>query len=295
MLANKAVFSTVTMRHYMGDFIPESYSLLCNVVDVKEFVETERWRTSQGVWVLKRADLASGYGIDVIPDVAEWWHRGGGKEIFFGIRDKKHMFVFQKYIERPYLLRGGRKFDHRAFFLVASVDPLIVCVAEGFMRLNAEPYEAGDWANPYKHLSNIARNRTHVDWPDIGASLLMSPDQLDDPLLRSNLWKQTTRIAGEIARVVFANNNTTMGDDNCLSAFHCFALDTVIDNGKMWVTECQMNPALCAGDVSVRLVNESLEIVYSVLCRRCAGGGFKGFTLPPSCTAFHLVCNNAVR
>eukprot|EP00759_Apiculatamorpha_spiralis_P050230 PhF_6_TR4530/c0_g1_i1/m.6354/K16603/TTLL9; tubulin polyglutamylase TTLL9 len=260
-----------TMKQYQDDFIPLAYPLR-NVLDLKDFIEKQIWKTCSGVWVLKRADLASGFGITIIPDVQQWWEKNGGaKEVFLGMKNDKHSYVFQKYVERPYLLTG-RKFDARYFFLVASVDPLVVLATEGFMRLNVEQYECADWGNVYKHISNIAQNRTHPEWPVMEQSLLWTYEKLT-PELRQCMWEQISRVITSIVRAL----QKDMVASSPLGTYQLFALDCLLDESmRLWVTECQINPALCAGPLSARLVDETLEVAYDTLRRNMLSLSLRG-------------------
>ena len=148
--------------------------------------------------------------------------------------------------------------------MVASVDPLVVLAGEGFLRLNVETYEEGDWNNVYKHISNIAQNRTHPQWPLLEESLLWTCDQLEKSF-REKVWGQIPRIVGGIVRSV----HPQMVAEAPEGTFQLFAIDCVVDSdGKVWLTECQINPALCAGELSAVLLDETLEIAYAVLWRK---------------------------
>lgn len=73
-----------------------------------------------------------------------------------GLRDR----LVQRYIERPLLLWGRRKFDLRVWVLVRSFSPLQVYLySEVYIRLCAEPYDPKDLTNKFRHISNWSLNR----------------------------------------------------------------------------------------------------------------------------------------
>merc|ERR1711934_283934 len=71
--------------------------------------------------------------------------------------------VIQTYIARPFLLKG-HKFDVRVYLLIASVTPLICFYADGYLRVNAEPYDPTNTANSFAHITNFHVAVKHPDY-----------------------------------------------------------------------------------------------------------------------------------
>jgi hypothetical protein len=92
------------------------------------------------LWALKPGNAAEGAGIrvlscDSVVDNGEWQRtlrhaRGAGG------------WVAQRYVAQPVLTQSGRKFDLRAWLLVASLDPLrLFVVRDAHVRVASEPYD----------------------------------------------------------------------------------------------------------------------------------------------------------
>lgn len=64
----------------------------------------------------------------------------------------------QKYVKRPFLI-NGKKFDFRAYMVIASMDPLIVLYRNGFLRISLSDYDDSN-ADINIHLTNtvVAEN-----------------------------------------------------------------------------------------------------------------------------------------
>lgn len=78
-----------------------------------------------------------------------------------GLRDR----LAQRYIERPLLLWGQRKFDLRVWVLVRSFSPLQVYLySEVYVRLCTESYDPKDLCNKFRHISNWSLNRLKAGW-----------------------------------------------------------------------------------------------------------------------------------
>ena len=77
-------------------------------------------------------------------------------------------WVLQKYIERPLLLRGRRKFDMRAWVLVtANYDVLLY--REGVLRTGSVPFSLDNFSDSFVHLTN------HCIQEKVSSLLLLRP------------------------------------------------------------------------------------------------------------------------
>eukprot|EP01006_Ploeotia_vitrea_P051355 TRINITY_DN67550_c4_g5_i1.p1 TRINITY_DN67550_c4_g5~~TRINITY_DN67550_c4_g5_i1.p1 ORF type:complete len:510 (-),score=29.46 TRINITY_DN67550_c4_g5_i1:265-1794(-) len=127
-------------------------------------------------WVVKPDDASMGQGIQVFHDTAFV------KNI--NCRERPSLVV-QQYLE-PFLLKG-RKFDLRAFMLIASTDPWIVFWHPAYARRSNIPYKKGaafNKATQGMHLTN-----SHVATAATGAAW-----NADD-----HVWTYD-QVAGEIAK-----------------------------------------------------------------------------------------------
>ena len=73
------------------------------------------------------------------------------------------IFTLQTYIARPFKLHK-HKFDIRVYLLIASVDPLVCFYHDGYLRVNAEPYDPSNTANSFAHITNFHVAREHPDY-----------------------------------------------------------------------------------------------------------------------------------
>lgn len=68
-------------------------------------------------------------------------------------------FLAQKYLHSPLLL-DGHKFDIRVYMLIARTQPFIAFFHKGYLRVNIEPYDLTDLDNKWRHVSNIALQKS---------------------------------------------------------------------------------------------------------------------------------------
>ena len=103
---------------------------------------------SRNVWILKPSGGGCGDDIVVEDDVAKIG-------AFLDTLDpaKSEPWVVSKYIERPLLVVGQRKFDIRAWVLVTA-DYKICLYREGVLRTSSVPYSLDDLGDRFVHLSN---------------------------------------------------------------------------------------------------------------------------------------------
>ena len=124
-------------------FLPKAYSLY-KEKDRKAFLERLEDGNSGMArpWVLKKGNVNQSRGITMFA--------GGSKDLkeihAALVRGDETMtnpengYIMQEYLCNP-LLFNGRKFDLRTFWMVASVDPLVVLYYDGgVMRVSGQPY-----------------------------------------------------------------------------------------------------------------------------------------------------------
>ncbi|XP_070576734.1 tubulin--tyrosine ligase-like isoform X2 [Ptychodera flava] len=99
---------------------------------------------SGDVWIAKSAAGAKGEGI-LISDNAE--------ELINFIDCQTRAHVIQKYIEKPMLLDGSRKFDIRCWVLLDH-SYNIHLYKEGVLRTASDPYDPSDFKDTTGHLTN---------------------------------------------------------------------------------------------------------------------------------------------
>eukprot|EP00542_Grammatophora_oceanica_P015789 CAMPEP_0194032770 /NCGR_PEP_ID=MMETSP0009_2-20130614/5640_1 /TAXON_ID=210454 /ORGANISM="Grammatophora oceanica, Strain CCMP 410" /LENGTH=506 /DNA_ID=CAMNT_0038673307 /DNA_START=63 /DNA_END=1583 /DNA_ORIENTATION=+ len=99
-------------------------------------------------WVLKRGNVNQGKGITMLgPHTEELIH-----VLRDNPRDEDSDLIIQKYICHEDTW-NGRKYDVRMFWLVASLDPLIVMYHDGYVRIGNGKYDESDFSDTRQHLT----------------------------------------------------------------------------------------------------------------------------------------------
>jgi Tubulin-tyrosine ligase family len=137
--------------HY---FNPETYLLA-------ESDEREKFRkklTREGgmnrPWVLKEGNVNQGRGITMLaPHSAELENLLDNHSIDDA---EETNLVVQSYICNE-LTWNRRKYDVRMFWLVASIDPLLVLYHDGYVRIGNAVYDESDFSNTRNHLTTHTR------------------------------------------------------------------------------------------------------------------------------------------
>lgn len=104
----------------------------------------------EDIWIVKPVGLSCGEKIVCVRNL---------DGVLSAAKNLEYKCVVQKYIERPLLVRGDRKFDIRQWVLVTSTDPLVLYgFSECYLRLSGEPFSlsTGDLDRPSVHLCNHA-------------------------------------------------------------------------------------------------------------------------------------------
>ena len=210
-------------------------------------------KKSCGPWILKRTDLSNGEGAQIIPDVAAW-AEGGARE---RLLDKRLPYILQRYVDEPLLL-GGRKSELRTYWLIASLDPLVVLFNEGTVRLNAAPYQRADYDNDLVHITNTRRQLAHKSLnasqtENHGANLKLkwTHEQLRDDLAArgygADAWET---LQGRLRQIIMRSVNATrpalserVGET--AGTFQLLGADFIVDEQlRPWLTEVQVGPGL---------------------------------------------------
>ena len=210
-------------------------------------------KKSCGPWILKRTDLSNGEGAQIIPDVAAW-AEGGSRE---RLLDTRLPYILQRYVDEPLLL-GGRKSELRTYWLIASLDPLVVLFNEGTVRLNAAPYQRADYDNDLVHITNTRRqlassllNASQTENHGAKLKLKWTHEQLRDDLAArgygAGAWEA---LQGRLRQIIMRSVNATrpalserVGET--AGTFQLLGADFIVDEQlRPWLTEVQVGPGL---------------------------------------------------
>ncbi|CAB9497136.1 polyglycylase TTLL10 [Seminavis robusta] len=133
-------------------FLPETYQLE-HTKDRRKFearILEEKKLGRNRPWVLKKADINNGRGIEMLPPDSEALYTATAR----AKEDDDHNYIVQSYVCNELTWFNGKKFDLRFYWLVASVDPLIVLYHDGYARVAGAMYNESDWGSTGQHLTN---------------------------------------------------------------------------------------------------------------------------------------------
>ena len=209
-----------------------------------------------GPWILKRTDLSNGEGAQILPDPARWAAQSGERErlIEQGLASE---YIVQRYIDKPLLL-DGRKSELRTYWLVASLEPLVVLYHPGTVRLNVQAYRRDEYDNDLIHITNTRRqlqsaalNATQRANHGASLGLKWTHEQLRADLMErgygSDSWE---RLQHTIRQILIRTVNATVYEltdrvGEARGTFQLFGADFVVDDElQPWLTEVQVGPGL---------------------------------------------------
>ena len=129
--------------------IPETYRL-----DVESDLNKFKKRLFEGgginiPWVLKKPSVNQGKGITMLgPNTKELKHVLDTVE-----EDKDEQnYIIQRYVCNEMTI-NNKKFDFRIFWIVASLDPLIIMYHDGYLRIGNSEYNEKDFSSTTAHLT----------------------------------------------------------------------------------------------------------------------------------------------
>ena len=112
-------------------------------------------------FITKEAHKDNGAGISIVSSIKEL------DQLLNTIKNKakskqyKYLIV-QKYLTNPLLTLDQKKFDLRIYFLIASIDPLIVLYHDGYLRVALDAYNSNiNDTNKRGHLTNAKIQKDH--------------------------------------------------------------------------------------------------------------------------------------
>ncbi|XP_060575183.1 probable beta-tubulin polyglutamylase isoform X1 [Ruditapes philippinarum] len=240
-------------RLKMTEFHPETYRL-DDKTDREEFLRT--YKESE-IWICKPTGLNQGKGIFLIRSRKEV------DEILNEQEQKKQQSkkpglpvmnrIVQRYITNPLLLEG-RKFDVRAYMLIASTVPFLILFHQGYVRLCCHEYEA-DNMDLGRHLTNQFVQKKNPNYEELKESTAWSMDRFnqyvnenvrpDCPVEIEEDWVYNTFTKQMQKIMIHLFNSVKHRLQSRIGYFDLFGLDFMVDtNMKIYVIEVNTNPAL---------------------------------------------------
>lgn len=170
-------------KHYKGrancfdpwTILPKTYDL-SDLNQCKEYFSQLAQESGPQInWIVKISRYShNGQGITLIDEENR---KLALEEYDYGNKcNEASGFIAQKYINDPFLI-DGKKFDFRAYLLIASMDPLMILFHDGFVRITLDQYDPEN-SDRSKHLTNldVAENYLH----NINASESQFQNALND-------------------------------------------------------------------------------------------------------------------
>lgn len=238
--------------------------------------------TPENLWILKPATLSKGIGARVVWQFATLKKEiENNKGILLVEGHGKQQYVAQKYIKNPLLL-NNRKSEIRIYWLIASLDPLLVLLySEGTVRLNTLPFKLDDFDNQLIHITNVYQQKKHPDY-DPDTVLKWRYSELQQYLLQHGYTKNESYLADtfmpqclQMIRTLVSANITKLRNHKYEGHhFGLYGADIIIDDQLTpWLTEVQKGPGLSHDepvkrDVIPAMLSEALSIMFEIHQRK---------------------------
>jgi len=157
--------------------------------------------------------------------------------------------LVQRYIERPLMMFGGRKFDIRQWVLVRSISPLrIFLFSECYLRLCSDAYDLDDLSSRERHISNWQVNRYSRTLPVGGCVASLDDFKVElkrvtgsESFWQEKLWPQVCSI---VIKTLKAVQHTLVPRKD---SFELYGFDLMVDElMNVWLLEVNLSPG-CEG------------------------------------------------
>jgi len=161
ILCDKAKLHRLLVKANHTHYQPETY-ILSDPHECTQFFKSAE-ASPDAVWVTKIPTSSEGEGITVNPEINKlreiWLEDPLNSDGKYLCKDTERRDVLiQRYLINPLLLEG-KKMEIRTYWVIASVDPLIVLYRDGTVRLTTQNYQHGDWENPLIHITNTKQQK----------------------------------------------------------------------------------------------------------------------------------------
>jgi len=179
-----------------------------------------------------------------------------------------NFYIIQEHLHA--MTYNNSKMDTRMFWMVASVNPLVVLFHKGFVRISSEAYEEDDFGNPGAHLTNGARGGRKIQFEnlDLDHYLQMNPELNENRIpkgmsARDHVMNQMKAALGHFVRAfgdTFFSTSSIEGfgtENGWLFAAADFLIDQNLD---VWFIEPQYAPSLNVGDIGISLHLEKMYL-----------------------------------
>jgi hypothetical protein len=183
-------------------------------------------------------------------------------------------WVVQKYIENPLLL-AGRKFDMRAYCIVARTTPHLWFFRPGYCKVALESYNSDDLTNRLAHLTNACVQKTHPAYSEtLRGQHIWSEEEAEAELIASGryvtemgtFWPSIHEQMKRALVTVFEASKGLL--ERREGYFDMLGVDFMLDdNLRLHLLEINSNPAMWfdSSPTLRKLVPELIESTFDVV------------------------------
>lgn len=261
------------------DFLPQSYNLTDDEEREAFLAQIPEEDSIENLWIMKPANMSEGAGVKIkwqLSKLKNMIDRNKGKMPFQ--KRGRIAYIAQKYLKNPLLL-NERKSDIRIYWLLASLDPLMILMFnQGVVRVNTLPFALDDFGNQLVHVTNPYKNTKHRDY-DPDAVLRWNFDELQDYLLKTNKVDNPNYVTEDflagchkiIHYVVEANRENLRKNITHGNCYSLYGADIMLDdNLQPWLAEIQKGPSLdITGPIKKNVVPPMLYEMFNIMNEIC--------------------------
>ena len=199
-------------------------------------------------FITKKAHLDNGAGIDIISSPNKLQKLVQDIERSKASAHKN--FIVQQYLTHPLLTEDKKKFDLRIYFLIVSVNPLVVLYYDGYMRVALDVYNENiNNLTKRGHLTNAKVQKDH----NMKLYLRQKETTRREFQELSKMLKKTTIVELQckikkalVAIIKAARAPIKRGIKNCPLCFSLLGADFMVDQAEenVWISEVQSGPGL---------------------------------------------------
>lgn len=275
-------------KHYAGrkhcfdpwKIIPFTYDL----TDIQQcksfFAELAEEKSEEIEWVVKMARFShNGQGLTLLDQenrkfALEEYENGAKCNEAIG-------YIAQKYIKKPFLI-NKKKFDFRAYLLIASMDPLIILYHDGFVRVTLDIYNSSS-PDLSKHLTNLEIAENYLKSTNTSTSQVKqalddqgwSFSQFEKYMTMGNYvtqnWMQEVlrkTMKEYMLHIVRMNLELLLKHPR---VFELYGLDFIMDeNLHLWFIETNLTPCVTEKnefkrDLNSKVIEDIVDMEYALM------------------------------
>lgn len=262
-------------------FLPETY-LVSTSQGLQKFKKRMYQQGGMNLpWVFKQSHSSNSEGVKMAgPNSPELRNAVQSLESRNFFQDE---YIAQAYICNELKWWGNRKIDLRFYWMVASLDPLIVLTHVGFVRVGGQQYDERDFSgNGGKHLTThrqpggderkasveelerlIREHYYENDYLRLRKTISIDPVQH----VRNQIRECIAETVAAFKDVSLRPLSSTEWNTKAENGFTIYGADFVIDNDlDVWYTESQAGPAFPEEfDHQVTLYQEMFQSAYEIV------------------------------